>query len=255
MKQALSNLKIRSEEITRTLRWALPRNDKWQAKVGTLVYHTGEIHRSAYSRARYRYGVEIEFDFKFRGEENLQPTAIVVRNLLRTTLGEKAYSVQRDESLACGFEVVTAPLSLQTLKKLRVIFDDEDVMTCLHTQTLTSGLHITVDPFHTRAQERRFFDYFNNPRHIGALEKVIGRLPNKYCQFRDLSGGMCTIKNHNFVVHLRKNRALEVRVFKSPNSWEQLWQRLELTHKVNKLVRETNLSAVDIHKKIMRGVK
>lgn len=255
MKQALNNLMVRAREIIRTLQWALPRNDKWQATIGTLSYHTREIHHTTHSRAKYRYGVEIEMDFKFFSDAALQTTAIVVRNLLRTSLGEKAYSVQRDESLACGFEVVTAPLSLKSLKKLQVIFNDEDVMTCLHTQTLTSGLHITVDPFQTREQERRFFDYFNNPRHIGELEQVIGRLPNKYCQFRDLRSGMRAINNHNFVVHIRSNRALEVRVFKSPASWEQLWQRLELTHKVNKLVRETNLSAGDIHKKIMRGVK
>lgn len=255
MKQALSNLKIRSKEIIRTLQWALPRNDKWQAKVGTLVYHTNEIHHSAYSIARYRYGVEIEFDFKFRGEENLQPTAVVVRNLLRTTLGEKAYSVQRDESLACGFEIVTAPLSLNTMKKLQVIFDDEDVMTCLNTQALTSGLHITVDPFHTRAQERRFFDYFNDPKRIGILEKVLGRLPNTYCLFRELKDRLTAIKDHNFIVHVRKNRALEVRAFKSPNTWDELWQRLMLVHRVNRLVRETDLPVNKIHEKIMRGVK
>lgn len=255
MKQALSNLKVRSKEIIRTLQWALSYNDKWQAEMGTLVYHASEIHVSAYSRAKYRYGAEIEFDFKFRGEENLQPTAVVVRNLLRTTLGERAYSVQRDESLACGFEIVTAPLSLNTMKKLQVIFDDEDVMTCLNTQALTSGLHITVDPFHTRAQERRFFDYFNNPRHIGVLEKVIGRLPNKYCRFRELKNGLRVINDHKFIVHVRKNRALEVRAFKSPNTWDEFWQRLMLVHRVNKLVRETDLPVNKIHEKIMRGIK
>lgn len=255
MKQALSNLKIRSKEIIRTLQWALSYNDKWQAEVGTLVYHASEVHVSAYSRAKYRYGAEIEFDFKFRGQENLYPTAVVVRNLLRTTLGERAYSVQRDESLACGFEVVTAPLSLNTMQKLQVLFDDEDVMKCLDKRTATSGLHITVDPFETREQERRFFDYFNNPRHIGALEKVIGRLPNKYCRFRELRNGLRVIKDHKYIVHVRKNRALEVRAFKSPNTWDEFWQRLMLVHKVNKLVRETNLSGSEIHKKIMRGVK
>lgn len=255
MKQALSNLKIRSEEIIRTLRWALSRDYKWQAEVGTLVYHASEIHVSAYSRAKYRYGAEIEFDFKFRGQENLYPTAVVVRNLLRATLGERAYSVQRDESLACGFEIVTAPLSLNAMKKLQVLFEDADVMKCLDTRTPTSGLHITVDPFETREQERRFFAYFNNPRHIGALEKVIGRLPNKYCRFRKLKNGLRVVKDHKYIVHVRKNRALEVRAFKSPNTWDEFWQRLILVHRVNKLVRETNLSGSEIHKKIMRGVK
>lgn len=255
MKQALNNIKIRAKEITRILQWGLPLHSKWQATTGTVLYHTNEIDPHSHSQAKYRYGVEIEMDFKFRGEENLQPTAIVVRNLLRTTLGKSAYSVQRDESLACGFEVVTAPLSLQLLKKLRVIFDDEDVMTCLNGNALTSGLHITVDPFQTREQERRFFDYFNSPRHIGELEQVIGRLPNRYCKLRHLRGGMRVIKDHNYAVHIRSNRAMEVRVFKSPASWETFWQRLMLTHRVNKLVRETDLPVAEIHKKIKRGIK
>ena len=76
MKQALHNLKIRADEIVRTLRWALPQNDKWHAYIGMLMYHTTEVCNIAYSRAKYRYGVEIEFDFKFRGEENQQVTAI-----------------------------------------------------------------------------------------------------------------------------------------------------------------------------------
>ena len=255
MKQALNNLMVRADEIVRTLRWALPHNDKWQAYIGMLMYHTTEVCNIAYSRAKYRYGVEIEFDFKFRGEENQQVTAIVTRNLLRTALSKNTYSVQHDESLACGFEIITAPFSLNTMKKLQVLFDDEDVMKCLDKRTDTSGLHITVDPIETREQERLFFDYFNNPRHIGELEKVIGRLPNKYCRFRDLKNGLRVIKDHKYIVHVRKNRALEVRAFKSPNTWDEFWQRLMLVHRVNKLVRETNLSAGDIHKKIMRGVK
>lgn len=255
MKQALSNLKIRADEIVRTLRWALPHNDKWQAYIGMLIYHTTEVCNIAYSRAKYRYGVEIEFDFKFRGEENQQVTAIVTRNLLRTALSKNTYSVQRDESLACGFEIITAPFSLNTMKKLQVLFDDEDVMKCLDKRTDTSGLHITVDPFETREQERRFFDYFNDPIRISELEKVIGRSPNKYCQFRDLKNGLRIIKDHRYIVHVRKNRALEVRAFKSPNTWDEFWQRLLLVHRVNKMVRETDLSVDKIHKKIMRGVK
>lgn len=255
MKRALNNLKVRSDEVVRTLRWALSRNDRWQAKVGTLLYHAMEIHHNTHSRAKYRYGVEIEMDFKFRGEEHLQPAAIVARNLLRTTLGESTYSVQRDESLACGFEVVTAPLSLHVLKKLQVLFDDTDLMNCLDEHTKTAGLHITVDPFATREQEQRFFDYFNTPARVVDLKGVFGRPLNEYCKIRNLKRGMRTIKDHNYIVHIRPNRALEVRAFKSPTRWIEFWQRLMLVHKVNKLVRETTLTPAQIHEKIKRGIK
>lgn len=255
MNQARDNLVVRASEIVRTLQSTLPRNKRAQAFVGALKYHTAEIDYAKRPRAKYRYGVELEMEFKYGSSDILHAMAIVVRNLLRSTLGNNMYSVQQDSSLECGFEVITAPLSLQALKKLQILYDDKDLMKCLSAYSDNAGLHITVDPFPTREQERRFLDYFNHYVHIKDLEKVFGRFINRYSQFRPLRYGLRVVKDHNYTVHIRKNRAFEVRLFKSPYTWDEFCRRLMLVHKVNRLVRETDLSIDEIHKKVKRGLK
>lgn len=255
MKKALHNITIRAREIRKTLRAMLPPNDKWKSDIGAFLYHTMEIYHTKHSRAKYRYGVEIEMEFKQIPPTLLHPTAIVVRNIMRAALGDGTFSVQADASLEQGFEVVTAPLSLNKLKLLEDLYGDEDVMRCLDKYAKTSGLHITVDPFSERLKERKFFDYFNDKQRMEDLRDVIGRGPNSYCWYRQVGSTLNPIKDHNFIVHLRSNRALEVRVFKSPASWGEFWQRLMLVHTVDKLVRETDLSISEIHKKVMEGTK
>lgn len=227
-------LEARAYEIVRTLRRSYGEINRWKADVGVTLRHTMEIHRDKHSKAIYRYGVEVEMEFD--PQYNLHHIALIVRNTMRCLYKDNAYSVQEDSSLKHGFEVVTAPMTYQTLLNMGLIFDD-DIVECLSYED-TAGLHITVDPFDDLERERLFFNFFNSPAVAMEFEPLIGRKPNWYCKFRQLTGDLNPIKDHNYAVHMRENRAMEVRLFAAPTKFHEFQRRLHFVHYVNMQIRK-----------------
>lgn len=243
-------IEVRAKEIIRTLRWAYSPSDKWKATFAIALRHTQEIQGNKHSKAKQRFGIEIELDFK--ESIDCRNMGIIIRNLLRCTYGDGAYSVQHDDSLKNGVEIVTAPMSYRKAYILGDILDDDLVRHSID-EKLEVGLHITVDPQPTEEQEYLFFAYFNDDKRVDELKALIGRPTNDYCKVRSVKGSRVrAIKDHNYAVHKRPNGALEVRLFKSPINSLEYHRRLEFIKFVDTQVREKRSKTVDeLHQKVM----
>lgn len=186
------------------------------------------------------YGVEIEVGLKhcdyFGFEDVKECIASGVRLALVRAGWGFGFSVQDDNSVPLGFEIVLAPAPIDKIKRtLRRVYGRHGLRE-LGDFGKHTGLHVTVDPLPTDKATLLFYRFFNDPWIAETLRPVIGRPSNKYCERSHISSISDLAKlPRESAVRPRENGSHEVRVFASTGDMGRTDLQLEMVDKVYKL--------------------
>lgn len=187
------------------------------------------------------FGIELEYE------------DITARQVGKTLKGH-AIS-KRDGSIRNGVEVVTRPACVETHKKsLKPFYESVKVSAKSNT-----GMHVHVDKKNLSAYQLGFMlEFLNKPSLIPDIEKVAGRKysTNTYCRTLDsmkMSWGnkfdegryklVKTPTQKYSPLNTSKAKTIEVRIFSSPESYEEMCGKLDF---VAALVRYSSPYAVSV---------
>lgn len=221
--------------------------------VGPMWYHTPVVIPDKFHNVKWRYGVELEFEFfdLVRPTLNYAPwfdfrtlSAELANHLLTLTTKEYEAGITSDSSLVNGWELVLGAASIKTIMKwLTPILTDRHLRPFFRPCD-GAALHVTVDRFEEVEAEYAFHDFWDNDNTTNLFSDVIQREPNGYCKRR----GIKTRKfvkyrmkpdghNHYWRCSVRSSGALEVRVFKADYTVNGVYRQLQMVHAVNMAVR------------------
>lgn len=184
------------------------------------------------------YGVELEFD--------TDPTKVSIALKKHTH-----HMIAKHDGSIAGFELVTAPATFPVHKEEFSTFPFDK-------QTVTSrdGMHVHIDKKAlTTMQIGKICEFIYNKENLRVLTKVAGRSPTQYCSTTDgvktLLGSLEEYENglnyrvegsHGTAVNVSNKNTIEVRIFRTPETYEEFMTRLEF---VKAMVDYTKPGAVN----------
>lgn len=230
----------------------------WRKLCGAMLYGVDAVYKKTHSPVKWRYGIELEFEFhrcyadKEQGElENLQIKLAKVVNILLVDklkhFSAGGGGVVEDHSLDRGWEVILPAMSpAKIVETMSPVMSNEFIKPYLRHGG-NAALHVTVDPFDTPEQQRAFHNFWNDTEFYDDFFNVTHRWGNGYTKRRVVSHrGKAlpadTRKTHYNRCNVRKNGAMEVRVFQAVYEDAVLYRQIMLVHWVNKAVRKGELS-------------
>lgn len=187
------------------------------------------------------FGVELEYE---------KVTAKQVNKLL------KGHAIaKRDGTIQNGVEVVTRPACIKTHKKsLKAFYDQVKVKS--HSNT---GMHVHVDKRKLSQYQIGFMlQFLNDPDLVSNIETVAGRKysSNNYCRIKEgtkmttglyydeYSKKIIRAESDKYVpLNTRKPHTIEVRIFSSPETHEEMAAKLDF---VNALVKYSSPYSVSV---------
>lgn len=220
---------------------------------GPMWYHTPVVTPDGFHNVKWRYGVELEFEFfeLVRPTLNYSPwfdfktlSAELANHLLTLTTKEYEAGITEDSSLVSGWELVLGAASIKTImKRLAPILTDRDLKPYFNPCD-GAALHVTVDRFDSVEAEYAFHDFWDNDNTFKLFADIIQREPNGYCKRRARKSRKFVKyrmkpdgRNHYWRCSVRGNGALEVRVFKADYTVRGVYRQLQMVHAVNMAVR------------------
>lgn len=230
-----------------------------------LEFRHGDVFRRRYipSDKRLQLGVEMEFEFPrlqlyWEKEPECQRVVRDIPQIFRAYLydnmARESHSLQLDDSVPYGFELVLYPRNYVTLQKhIGRLMSRYDYLFKYVRPDHHGGMHITVDEFVKLKDQHTFYDFFNDKEVVEKLAPLIGRKPNKYCKLvpRTSEEWLETPNNHTVAVNVRENGAMEVRLFATPLDRSTFLDRLHLVHFVNNTIRNY---ACDVEQTLKRYI-
>lgn len=146
---------------------------------------------------------------------------------------------KRDGSIRDGVEVVTRPACVDTHKRsLKPFYDSVKVAAKSNT-----GMHVHVDKKNLSAYQLGFMlEFLNKPSLIPDIEKIAGReySTNTYCRtsegmrmswgnrFDEVSYKLTKTPTQKYSpLNTSKDKTIEVRIFSSPESYEEMCGKLD----------------------------
>lgn len=217
---------------------------------GAMWYGTPVTRDEAHHKIKWRYGVELEFEFYRLSTDGTTEygdyprlAAIIANHHLGLATRWGHGGITEDHSLDRGFEVILPAMSTtKVLEMLTPIFEDRHIKPYLR-QGFNAAMHVTVDPFETKEQQVAFHDFWDHPKFFTHFMSVTGRDEVPYCRRRKRKswgedGFMKpdTLERHYHRCNVRHNGAMEVRVFAAQYDGGMPSQ-LRLVDMVNRQVR------------------
>jgi hypothetical protein len=184
------------------------------------------------------YGIELEFD---------TPQRQVAHALRKHT----HHMIAKYDGTISGFELVTAPATFPIHKEEFSNFPFKDQVV-----TSSDGMHVHIDKSAlTTLQIGKLCEWVYNPENLNLLTKIAGRVPGNYCstgvcekgilgQLQEHKDGLHynVEGNHHTAINISRKKTVEIRIFRTPESYEQFMARLEF---VKAMVDWTAPGAVD----------
>jgi hypothetical protein len=187
-------------------------------------------------------GIELEYE-----SDNREIDAKITTKLL-----DNHAILKQDGSIRHGFEIVSCPATLDShLSEYKSFFDAKEKHTTLKGSEQT-GMHVHVSrsPL-SSLTVGKLTAFFNNPDNLYHLCKIGGRTLNHYC--RQVPERKITFKGageRHVILNLTNKDTIELRMFSSPENYDNFKSKLEFTQAVVKYCSpaSTNLSLKEIVK-------
>ncbi|MDO4698474.1 MAG: hypothetical protein Q4A60_07365 [Pasteurellaceae bacterium] len=221
---------------------------------GAMWYGTPVVGDNSHSRIKWRYGVEFEVEFhrvttdgETEYDDFYRNMAIIANDYLGSVTKWGHGGITEDHSLDRGFEIILPAMSItKSTNIIQSILLDYHIRKYLR-HSGNASMHVTVDPFDTIKQQKAFHNFWDHPDFYDDFKGITCRDENGYCRrrkarrnWRGADGFMKpdTLQTHYHRCNVRKNGAMEVRVFQAVYDVDQITKQLMLVDQVNKLVRK-----------------
>ena len=172
-------------------------------------------------KSDFMYGIELEYEGM--SNSNLRKTQELLDQFAIT---------KRDSSLINGFEICTTPASFSIHENnFKVFF--KNFPEGLHPAS-TTGMHVHIsrDPM-SFLQLGKILAFMNNEDNDDLIWDIAGREENSYCrrtQTRDMKSYPFRYqqgRDRYQRVNLQNNRTIELRIFSTPDKYEEFMHKLE----------------------------
>lgn len=235
----------------------------------------GKLSPPMMSLAKRPIHMGVEIEILPRGDErNEEGARSVIRDIANSGFGNHAI-IKADSSIGdYGFEIVTVPA---TLNYHRTMFEEHffKTETNIHKRLMSTDrcgihVHITKEAF-TRLSLGKFVAFINSPENSEFMDAMANRAPTHYCQRMTLKG-----KNKNKVdvsavlakkVSLTRataaahdndvrraavnimcsQKTIEVRIFKSSNTKNNILRKIEFCHALCLFARSRSLQQMTVY--------
>lgn len=186
------------------------------------------------------FGVELEVQ-----PHNLQRGSAV--NRVYKALGDNNVILKDDSSIGGnGFEIVTAPGTLQYHRELWPTFFEKSREYLRSWNTTTCGLHVHISKSSlTQAQQDMYVHFFDKPENLPFVQTVAGRSIEEYAKanhekaIKDQDGAKYRACN------IGKAATLEVRIFRGTCHPNGFFKALEFVASLHEYVLTLNAEASD----------
>jgi DNA-directed RNA polymerase subunit RPC12/RpoP len=184
-------------------------------------------------------GMELEVETRSQSDSDAEAKATVLLGKMQShDFGGKKYTycnTERDGSLSAGFEIVTAPCTLdvhaEKLKQLATVIEGLQ-----SHPTTTCGLHVHIDRKGTSPLQRgKMVMFINSPKNRTLIEAVARRYNvDHYAKIlsKRLTNGTHDSPDRYEAVNLTNRHTIEFRIFKGTLRYESIMACLEFTRAV-----------------------
>lgn len=237
---------------------------------GAMWYGTPVVSDVAHHRIKWRYGVEFEFEFhrvsedgKTEVEDYPRLAAIIANDYIGRVTKWCRGGITEDHSLDRGWEVILPAMSIAKASNIiQLIVLDQHIRPYLRHGG-NAAMHVTVDPFDTVEQQKAFHDFWDHPDFFDDFYGFTGRRETSYTRRRKWLKGWKgqdgfmkpdTLKRHYHRCNVRRNGAMEVRVFQVfyDDYVGVMVAQLTFVDQVNKLIRKGIYDYDEIKKQVKK---
>lgn len=188
------------------------------------------------------FGVELEYEEVFQ------------KDVMETLVGHCL--AKSDATITNGVEVVSRPASLWTHKEaFKKFFANVKTKASVNT-----GMHVHIDKKRlTEIQRGVIIAFMNNKNNLVPLEKIAGRAysKNRWCSIQNeakITTGMTFGERNGTTkyvpVNIQKLSTIEIRVFSSPETYEEFAAKLEFVDALSKYSSPYSISVKKLQDKL-----